>query len=171
MLTSKKMTGIEFLRNLVKDKRVAIVGNAKSIFDKENGKKIDSYEVVIRFNRGFIIKPESQGTKTDIVILACEINLDEKASYNAKVYVNRSKNTTCGDITLDNQMRKKWKDILGAQPSSGLLAIDLCKDAKEIALFGFDWVSPTFYNPDGYITKHNFEKEREIIQKMKLSIF
>ena len=35
----------------VKDKRVAIVGNAESLFYKKTGKEIDSHDLVIRINR------------------------------------------------------------------------------------------------------------------------
>ena len=48
------------VKEFIKDKRVAIVGNAESQFEKQNGSKIDEFDVVIRFNRGFITKPESQ---------------------------------------------------------------------------------------------------------------
>ena len=165
------MIGTEFLRNLVKNKTVAIVGNAKSIFDKKNGKEIDSHDIIIRFNRGFITKPESQGRRTDILILAVNLNLDEKSAFNSQYYVNRSKKTTCGSITIENKFRADLKELIGKQPSSGFMAIKLCDQAKSIDLSGFDFgKTKTFYNPEGFITPHDYDKEFEIIKTLNLTI-
>lgn len=153
----------------IKGKSVAIVGNASSIFDKNYGQEIDDHDIIIRFNRGFITKPESQGSKTDIVILATELNIDEKASYKAMYYVNRSKNTRCGDYTIGNTMRARLKSWLGKQPSSGFMAIDICRTAKakSIDIYGFDKNVPTFYNPDGYITQHDYNIEQNILHELE----
>lgn len=153
----------------IKGKSVAIVGNASSIFDTHYGKEIDDHDIIIRFNRGFITKPESQGSKTSIVILATELNIDEKASYKAMYYVNRSKNTRCGDYTIGNVMRARLKSWLGKQPSSGFMAIDICRTAKakSIDIYGFDKNVPTFYNPEGYITQHDYNTEQNILHKLE----
>ena len=162
------------VKNFIKDKTVAIVGNAKSIFDKVNGKKIDAHDVVIRFNRGFISNQKSQGAKTDILLLACELNIDEKASYKAFYYVNRSKSTQCGDLTINNRMRARLRAWIGKQPSTGFMAIDLCREAgaAKIDLYGFDFEkTPTFYNPADYVTQHDYASEEAIVCNMaKLGI-
>lgn len=152
----------------LKDKRVAIVGNAKSIFGTHHGKLIDSFDVVIRFNRGFILSSEAQGTRTDIVFLATELTLDEKASYKAKYYVNRSRNTRCGDMTISDFDRARLRAWIGKQPSTGFMAIDICEEAgaSEVCLFGFDFErTKTWYNPDDYKTLHDYSREEEIIMK------
>ena len=156
------------IKKYIKGKSVAIVGNAKSIFDKENGDEIDNHDIIIRFNRGFVTKPESQGTKTHIVILACELTVDEKLTYKAMYYLNRSHNTRCGNDTISNIDRQRLRDAIGKQPSSGFMAIDLCLEAKSIDLYGFDFgQTPTFYNPEGYITQHDYNKEKQLILKMR----
>lgn len=48
------------------NKTVAIVGNATSLLGKKYGKQIDSHDIVIRFNRGYIINEEAQGVKTTV---------------------------------------------------------------------------------------------------------
>ena len=157
---------IKPVKNFIKGKSVAIVGNAKSIFDGHFGAEIDSHDVVIRFNKGFITDKKSQGSKTDIVILACELGLDEKASYKAMFYVNRSRKTRCGDLTISDKDRLLFREKLGAQASTGFIAVDLClnSEAKKIDLYGFDFEkTPTFYNPEGYKTKHDYAKEKEIM--------
>lgn len=162
-----------YLLEYIKGKDVAIVGNAKSLFNKNYGKEIDSHQVIIRFNKGFIIKKESQGTKTDILLLACEISKEDRDSYNARYIVNRSKNYhNSSDLRISQMDRRLLADKLGSQPSSGFMAIDLCltANAKSITLYGFDGeLSPTFYNPDGYVTRHDYTKEQEILKEYEKS--
>jgi hypothetical protein len=156
------------IKDYIKNKRVAIVGNAKSIYDKDYGQEIDDHDIIIRFNRGFPTKPESQGTKTDIIILACELTIDEKMQYKAMYSINRSHNTKCGNYTIQNIDRQRLRNAIGKQPSSGFMAIDLCLEAKSIDLYGFDWgETPTYYNPDGYITQHNYDREKQLIKQMR----
>lgn len=157
----------------IKGKSVAIVGNAATIFDQEYGEEIDNHDIIIRFNRGFITKPESQGSRTDIVFLATELNIDEKSVYKAWFYVNRSKSTKCGDLTIKDEMRARLKSLLGKQPSTGFIAIDICREAKakSIDIYGFDKNVPTFYNPEGYKTPHDYDKEQEIIKNYMKTTF
>ena len=57
---------------------------------------------------------------------------------------------------------------LGAQPSTGFIAIDMCIyfDAKQIDLYGFDFEeTPTFYNPEGYVTQHKYANEKDIVER------
>lgn len=161
---------IREVKEYLKGKTVAIVGNASTIFDKPHD--IDSHDVVIRFNRGFITKPESQGTRTDIIIMACELSLDEKSSYKAYYSINRSRNTNCGNLTISDEPRRRLKCFLGKQPSSGFMAIDLCRESevKSIDLYGFNKDVPTFYNPDGYITQHDYDAEQQYIKQLNITI-
>lgn len=151
----------------IKGKNVAIVGNAKSIFSKKNGKEIDEHDFVIRFNKGFIYDKESQGSKTNLLILACEPTSEEIASFHAQFVCNRSKHYhNLTKYTITNTQRALMKDEIGSQPSSGYMAIDVCFNfkAKNIDLYGFDFEeTPTFYNPEGYKTQHNYSKEKEIV--------
>lgn len=55
---------------LVKNKRVAVVGNAQSLFSKSYGKLIDQHDIIIRFNKPATLYSEncifSHGTKMDV---------------------------------------------------------------------------------------------------------
>ena len=160
---------IKDILKLITGKTVAIVGNAQSIFDKANGKAIDDHEVIIRFNRGFVTDEKAQGSKTTILMVACELSIDEKASYKAFVSINRSRNTRCGDITIKDEMRQRLKNWVGKQPTSGFMAIDICRTAKakQIDLYGFDFEkTKTFYNPDDYQTWHDYKTEEKIVTEM-----
>lgn len=160
---------IDKVKKFIKGKKVAIVGNAKSIFDKQNGKYIDGHDCIIRFNRGFISDKNAQGSRTDILLLACELNLDEKGSYKSYYSVNRSAQTRCGDMTISNIMRARLRAWIGKQPSTGFMAIDLCREAgaAKIDLYGFDFEkTPTFYNPADYETKHDYDTEEKIVRDL-----
>ena len=157
------------IMDYLKGKRVALVGNAQSIFGTHHGFEIDRHDVVIRFNRGFITDPEAQGTRTDVLFLATELNIDEKLQFRAKYYVNRSANTTCGDYTISNDDRARLKAWIGKQPSTGFMAIDICRECGcEIDLYGFDFnASGTFYNPPDYKTWHDFDTEERLVRDME----
>ena len=160
---------VAILKDKIKGKNVAIVGNAKSLFDKQYGEDIDDADFVIRFNRGFITRPECQGIKTGLLILACNLSQDEIKSYHAQYVANRSQHyDNKADFTIGNDERAKMKNYIGSQPSTGFMAIDICLffEAKSINLYGFDFeATPTFYNPEGYQTQHDYAKEREIIKE------
>ena len=147
-------------------KRVAIVGNAQSIFGQNND--IDSYDVVIRFNKGFILKPESQGTRTDILMLACDLDDDKVDSYHSKIVISRAtKYKNKHDYILDSVDKEVLRNkIYINQPTTGFIAIDMCMTANaKITLYGFDFErTPTFYNPQGYKTPHHYKREEEIVR-------
>lgn len=149
-------------------KRVAIVGNAKSIFGKGQGEKIDDHDFIIRFNKGFLYQPIDQGSKTTLLILACMPSKEEIEGFHAKYVCNRSISSKNEGYTIGTNERMMLKEELGAQPSSGFMAIDICLHfkAKSIDLYGFDFEeTPTFYNPVNYKTQHNYANEKRIILK------
>jgi len=162
-------TDLRKIEEIMRGKRVAIVGNSLSSLSTNYGAEIDKYDVVIRFNRGFITKPEAQGTKTSILILACELSQREIDSYHAKFVINRLplyKNPV--RYTFTNAFIKDISRGLDARCSSGMMAIEWCLRCRprSIDLYGFDWYStPTFYNPKDYVTQHNFDKELERVLK------
>lgn len=162
---------IKAIRPYIKGKSVAIVGNAKSIFDKRNGKEIDEHDTVIRFNKGFIYNKDAQGSFTTMVFLACNLASYELQGYKAKFFINRSNhyyNPTA--LRISNGDRKFLANRLGAQPSTGFMVIDICLrfGADKIDLYGFDWEkTPTFYNEPSYVTQHKYSEEEKIILDYK----
>lgn len=160
---------IQPVLDLIKGKNVAIVGNALSQFQKENGDEIDKADIVIRFNKGFITKPKSQGRKTTILMLACELGYFDIARFGARLVINRSDkyNNKYDYIISDKDRAVLRNKIYICQPSTGFIAIDMCltANAKSITLYGFDWEkTKTWYNPTGYKTQHNYNKEEELVR-------
>lgn len=161
MLTPEFMA-LNSLKPLLEGKNVAIVGNSSKILEKSQGKEIDAHDIVIRFNKGF---PKKEvGYKTDLLFLACTLTPEEMKSYNARYTIRRSKlcqNICNFSLVASDRMRLKQ---LNSQPSTGYLAVDFALgcNCKKIDLYGFDFFkSPTYYNPEGYKTLHNGNKEQE----------
>ena len=169
MLTLQFYSSIQDVVNYIKGKRVAIVGNAKSLFDENNGKKIDDHDVIIRFNKGFITEPKRQGSRTNIIILACELSKADIDNYNADFTINRSNGyLNAVKYVISNNDRRLLKEKIGSQPSSGFMAIDLCltAQAKSIDLFGFDFEkTPTFYTDPNYQTQHDYKTEERLVKE------
>ena len=151
------------IKSFLKDKSVAIVGNAKSLFNESFGKEIDNHDIVIRFTHGYVTKPESQGSKTTILISAENLEKSRIKEYNPRYIINRRQLIDNGtEFYFTNKDKDRCRLGLGRPASSGFLAIDLCDKAgcKKIDLYGFDWErTPTFYNPEGYVTDHNYPSE------------
>ena len=133
--------------------KISVVGNAKSIFNHKYGEVIDLADLVIRFNRGAPIKPESQGTKTNILVFTTP---GSKNAFNEElIYWD----------TKDFPERKVLEEELNAPPSNGIVALEKVKNDypdADVNVFGFDWKkTESFWRPDRPTTKHNYTNERE----------
>lgn len=177
MLKRTNFEELNKLKEFIKDKSVAIVGNSQSIFSKKQGQNIDNHDIVIRFNKGYPIRKDSQGTKTDILFLACTLTPQELKMFNTKYTVRRSK--YCGnrcnfDLTTNdkiqfaqnpNEESKRIKEKI-SQASTGFIALQFCLSSKckSIDLYGFDgFKNVTYYNKPNYRTLHNGNKELDKI--------
>lgn len=138
--------------------KISVVGNAKSIFNYTYGEAIDLADLVIRFNRGAPVKPESQGTKTDIL-----------------VFMNPgSKNAFADELeywhTPDFPERWHLEQELNAPASNGIVALEKVKNDypnADVNIFGFDWKeTESFYRRDRPTTKHNYANEKEYCLKL-----
>ena len=173
MLELTNFRGLDAVRKFMFGKSVAIVGNARSLLDKNQGKEIDSHDVVIRFNRGF--PGPKVGNKTSLLFLATTLSLNELKLFGRVVLIKRSKlsKNIChfsinpADRVSLCQGASVYASKMGykeSQPSTGFVAINfaLSTQASSIDLYGFDFFeSPTYYNQVGYQTLHNGEKEAE----------
>jgi hypothetical protein len=57
---------------------MALVGNAETILDYENGARIDAHDLVVRFNRAFVAGIEDKvGRRTDILVANPTYSLDK----------------------------------------------------------------------------------------------
>ena len=149
-----------------KDRSIALVGNASSVWEGTFGSQIDQAEYVIRINQGAFIslRAESTGTRTDALLMSLSGYAWDKAWMYSRA---RLKAPTVVAMTpkartfLGIDMKylipvypAEWHaelhELLGARPSTGAMAIDLLRRTVEsvdqISVYGFDfWGSPTTY--------------------------
>lgn len=170
--SDRKMAG------LISGKSVVIVGNAKSLLSTTYGTEIEAHDIVIRLNKGFVTLPEAQGTRTDMVGLTPELSEEEttenfKPSQFLMLIPKMRHYRLFGHDAVRNTLFynfRNWladRNLIGRRPSSGFMAISWMVRlglAKSITLYGFDFgATPTYYNPEGYKTPHNYDREREIV--------
>ena len=169
----------------IKDKNIAIVGNASSIIGSNNGKLIDSYDIVIILNFGYVYNDDSNTyvnikdlcKKTDIVCAAeaSKINLNRYPGLIHVIHMS-SKFRTNSTYEYPIEYWKALKKSLSSRPSTGIMAFDMVERAQPsaISLFGFDWKETTSYynllestgNPIG---PHNWQAEKDYMQ-LKINI-
>lgn len=168
----------ERMRELIAGKSVAIVGNAKSLLATNHGPEIEAHDVIIRLNKGFVTAPASQGSRTDMVGLTPDLSEAETIErfqpatflmLIPKMRHYRLFGRTAVRQTLFYKFRYWLSDrnLIGRRPSSGYMAISWLvrlRAARSINLYGFDFgATPTYYNPVGYETPHNYDRERDIV--------
>ena len=67
----------KILTNHVDGKSIAIIGNARSLFDAKYGNQIERHDIIVRLNKGFVKNPDAQGHSTDFWGLTPELSEDE----------------------------------------------------------------------------------------------
>ncbi len=146
--------------------RVALVGNASSLRERDYGPAIDSADCVIRINQGAFVPltSHSTGVRTDAILITLNGSVLEKAWMYGKcrtvagtvVGMSPKKRTVFGrDLgtlipVYPQQWHRELHDKLGARPSTGAMAIDLLtrtvNTVENVDVYGFDfWGSPTTY--------------------------
>lgn len=149
--------------SILEGKNVAVVGSSMSILGTQQGKEIDSHEVVIRINLRFPQPNEYDdvGTKTDLFYagdILKNYNLKNGDSYNGVIAFDKNRN-------LGQIMQHKWhlldpkspynKDKVHYgnttcyYPTTGQLCICDCiiHGANAIYVYGFDcWNTGDRYN-------------------------
>lgn len=167
------------MRAAIAGRHVVLVGNAASLMTRDFGAQIDAADVVIRLNRGFVVKPEAQGTRTDIASLTPTLTEDEiETQFDPDFMVLLTPKLRHLRISRARNLRKVlfyahryWmadRQKIGRRPSSGYMMLSYLlrlEAAASITLYGFDFgATDTYYNPQGYQTPHDFAAEGQIIQ-------
>ena len=162
---------------------VAIVGNASSILDRNDGALIESHDLVLRMNRGLPVSRQAQGVRTDILTFSIFPWVAAVwARFGARHFMWMS--PKCRDETyatpLPPDLRyydlDRWNALaerLSARPSVGAMSLDaMSPDAmsldlvraagpRQATLFGFDFkTTGTFYENFQHVGPHDYERER-----------
>lgn len=131
-------------------RRVALVGNARSLATRRQGAEIDAADLVVRINRAPMSSPESHGRRTDWLALAVRLPEADRARLSPRRVLWMS----------PKRKRLDWRSArspgfhlhsldavaalqaeLGAPPSTGLMtaALILSAPVAALTLFGFDF--------------------------------
>jgi hypothetical protein len=167
-------------------KRVAVVGNAMHLFDREYGREIDSHDVVVRINRAAVLYTEheatnSHGQRTDVWIFwntgeykSMFPKIDPKIKKMHAGHQGRSHNNISQvDFVYPDSLYKVLKPKAGkhGNPTTGLILLDYlstCNPAL-VSVYGFDWKkTPTFTDPKMKRERHcphDYRTEREYCMK------
>ena len=174
------------LSDLVKDKNVLLVGNSKSLLEKDNATLIDSYEFVIRFNLAVgKLHNYNIGNKCDAWIYAmCRESVIAEtfrcAKIKPKVCVRYGKPYNIGklNITLDvnkNVVRQAVGIQPNLHPSTGVVTtwymLNKAKP-KSLTLIGFDsFKKSNFYTAHINATQfHSEEAEDAYLKQVPATI-
>ena len=160
-----------------KDKSVALVGNALSLFDSCYGEEIDLHDVVVRLNRAAMLYTRyncmaSHGMKTNVwMFWWADTYMDKLAIIDSRIKKmhmsldGRGQNRVAIDYFYPEEYYVELRGKLPARPTIGLMALDYIHrcNANVISVFGFDWkASPTFTDLDRsqeVWTGHNYQAE------------
>lgn len=168
------------MNNFFKNKNIALIGNAKSLFNFRYGTEIDSFDIVCRLNRGVLIKhPESQGTRTDVWGIGVPKFVDDIVDniiYKKLIHLSFKSRKEIHPkvdfylpLELVNSLQQK---INHTKPSTGLAMLyylDYC-DPKSITLYGFDWKkTPTWYFEENDYQPHDWKLEEKFVRLNFLS--
>jgi hypothetical protein len=165
------------IQNLLKNKKICLLGNSKSIL--KNKKDIDSYDCICRINKGIPKGKENViGSRTDVLFLATKMKeIDIEKNFNPKFIVWITKNDRKSNIWINQHVIKTpsedWYEIknqLTTLPSAGCNAIYfLIKHIEFFSLdiYGFDFFkSGTWYHTLKNQPWHNGNLEEQFITNL-----
>lgn len=163
----------------LRGKRVALVGNARSLAERAEGAGIDAADLVIRINRAPMPGPASHGTRTDWLALATSIGADDLARLRPSrlLWMSHKRKrlpwrvaTTPGFYLHPCDNWVALRDRLGAPPTTGLMLIDLlaASEAQAIRLHGFDFFASLSLTGSRRADQvpHDFAAERRLVEDL-----
>lgn len=175
---------MQLLSDLVRDKAVALVGNAQSIFGKGDGEVIDGHDVVIRMNAGYpkhLRRPEDTGYRTDVWASAKPFS---GPTFDAKL-VLFMKLTKLGDehwpvvqrishgiptIRWPRDLEQECLEFVGADPGTGIRLLWWLKKKANplcVACFGMDcWETKTHWSGKKNTPNHSPSLERLAMDRL-----
>lgn len=160
-------------------RRVALVGNARSLAQGDKGGQIDAADLVIRINRAPMPDPQSHGTRTDWLALAVRAGRDDlrRLAPGRVLWMSHKRKRLTWAVASSPGFYlhplSDWatlRDELGAPPTTGLMMIRLLasSDLASLELFGFDFfasLSLTGSRTQAQVP-HDFAAERAWVEAL-----
>ncbi|WP_265502281.1 glycosyltransferase family 29 protein [Paracoccus beibuensis] len=134
----------------LRDRQVALVGNARALADTRDGARLDAADIVIRINRAPIPDPASHGSRTDWLALATRLPDADRARLSPSRILWMSPKRKRLDWRTASSPGfylhpladyHALKGRLAAPPTTGAMMIDLLLRAPlaGLTLYGFDF--------------------------------
>lgn len=169
----------EALRTELAGKRVALVGNARSLAKGRLGPEIDGADLVIRMNAAPMPSADSHGTRTDWLAISTPPDpaLIAARAPARLLWMTRKRKRlhwwitqTPGFYLNRRAGAQALADRLGAPPTTGLMLIDLLAQspAAEVRLYGFDFFASLSLSGrrTAADVPHDFAAERAHVQAL-----
>ena len=122
----------------LKGKRVALVGNARSLVERDEGADIDRADIVIRINRAPMPASRTHGTRTDWLALATSItgpDLDRIRPHRM-LWMSHKRKRLSWRIASSRGFYlhrisdwRRLREALGAPPTTGLMMVEFLAES------------------------------------------
>ena len=180
------MIELKELQEYCKGKRIIIVGNSSRILNGKYRKDIDSYDIVVRINKGYLhrqnIFSDHIGTKTNILSLGLK-----SATFSANIiqsntvpyilspiiYSERLDYDNVYDVDKETYNILK-KELGGFKPSTGISTYNFFNrfiNFERLDLIGFDFFESSTRNRNQlghcYVDDHHGVKEFKFFERTK----
>ncbi len=167
---------------LVRDRRVALVGNSRALSGTTFGAEIDAHDLVVRFNSAPIPSAVSHGSRTDVIATSIELEKSIMAERGAShlFWMSPPRNALPHWIVrwpsfflYPRESHKALCVQVGNRPTTGLMVIELLSRSpcKAVDLYGFD-----FYQSGSLsggqtkaTTPHDYDTEEDFVSRLMLS--
>ena len=160
-------------------RRVAVVGNARSLSERQEGAGIDGADLVIRLNAAPLPSPVSHGTRTDWMAMSVPVDEAVLAARDPRrvLWMTPKRRRLPwriarrpGFALAPAEWNRRLAAELGARPTTGLMVIDLLarSGAREVRLHGFDFFASLSLS-GGRAAKdvpHDFAAEKAWVERL-----
>lgn len=168
--------------DLVRDRRVALVGNSRALAGTTFGEEIDAHDLVVRFNSAPIPSVASHGARTDIVATSIELEKSIMAERGAShlFWMSPPRNALPrwmvrwpSFFLYPQASHKALCAKVGNRPTTGLMVIELLSRSpcKAVDLYGFDFYQSGSLS--GGQTKatspHDYDTEEDFVLRLMVS--
>lgn len=166
----------------LRDKHVALVGNARALAETDHGARIDAADLVIRINGAPMPSAESHGGRTDWLALAVRLSQADRARIapDRILWMSPKRKrldwrtaTSPGFYLHPLADYRALQARLGAPPTTGAMMIDLIARSQmaRLDLFGFDFFASLSLSGRRTADQvpHDFKGESEWVREIMLA--
>jgi hypothetical protein len=160
-------------------RRVALVGNARSLAERAEGAEIDGAELVVRINGAPLPSPASHGVRTDWLAMSMAVDAGTLAARapSRAIWMPTTRRrlpwhvaTHPGFVLNPRGRNAELRAMLGAPPTTGLMLIDLLARSGMAGarLHGFDFFASGSLSGrrTAKDVPHDFGAERAFVEEL-----